>query len=243
MPKCTSSASAGASGCVLPLAATPRASFLLASCSSMNLPNRSTRAICRPGNSRSIAAGSSIKSVLRSVTDRILRPATDSCSPRATVSTSGSSGMQYFSRCQSKGVTGSARFLSVHHPGSRSKTLTRAEAFSNLRSLILTTAFSDNPDKADDSAPPPDVLSTLPESLGPLSPVAHRGPRRQTPDHSPPQCSGRCRDSPLPTRHAAHKSPRAAKSLLRHPSAADTYKYPPSRPTCACPPAARSCPA
>src|SRR5712692_10285129 len=46
-----------------------------------------------PGRSRSSAAGSSIKSVLPSRTARIRRPGSDARSPRAMVSTSGSSGI------------------------------------------------------------------------------------------------------------------------------------------------------
>src|ERR1700722_8652330 len=46
------------------------------------------------GRCRSIKEGSSMKSVFRSVTDRIRRPSTVNRNPRATVSTSGSSGMK-----------------------------------------------------------------------------------------------------------------------------------------------------
>src|SRR5208283_493615 len=84
IPRCTSSADS-------PSATT--ASCFSVSRISRNLPYRTTSRIARPGSSFSISSGLSMKSVFPSVTLRIRRPAISRCRPRATVSTSGSSGI------------------------------------------------------------------------------------------------------------------------------------------------------
>src|SRR6266568_7412768 len=90
IPRCTSSEAGAAS----PFASMRDSPFNADSRSSMNLPYRSTASIWRPGKFCSSAAGSSIKSVLPSVTERIRRPRIACRNPRATVSTSGSSGIR-----------------------------------------------------------------------------------------------------------------------------------------------------
>jgi hypothetical protein len=98
IPRWTSSDAESPSPLVAPLGADPPRSALAggANRSSMNFPCRSTAVICFPGRCCSSAMGSSMKSVFPSVTDRIRRPRTLWRSPRAIVSTSGSSGMRSF---------------------------------------------------------------------------------------------------------------------------------------------------
>jgi len=89
IPKCTRSEADAASPFVVTLGAPLTAD----SRSSINFPWRSTASMRRPGRCCSSATGSSIKSVFPSVTDRIRRPRIVRRNPRATVSTSGSSGI------------------------------------------------------------------------------------------------------------------------------------------------------
>src|ERR1700719_562411 len=176
-----------------------------------------------------------MKSVFPSSMLNTWRPATSRCNPRASVSTSGNSGISTYLLIPQCSAGLLSQPSSLRSLCSLLRVLcVKSDSF--LCSSNLT--YSDNSGRPDDPVSPQDSSSAPLASPAPPSPVAHRAPPPPTPDHFPPQYPAQSPDSPLPTPHAIHKSPPAEKSPPLHPSAADNCISPPARPTSAFPPAA-----